>query len=234
MTGVDDASGNAERVSTERLAAAIDAGVAALGQDVPTGAAEKLAHLLVELRRWNARINLTSVTDDAAAVAAHVLDSLAVRPWLEGTRAIDVGTGAGFPGLPLAIATPAMQFELLDSSGKKIAFIQHMIGLLNLGNAVAVKARVEHYAPATRFDTVVTRAFAAIPEIVKLSGHLVGENSVLLALKGKYPHDELRQLDDMNELSALWDYNVTELTVPGLESHSRHIVALRKRQAAEK
>jgi 16S rRNA (guanine527-N7)-methyltransferase len=221
-------------VSAERLAAAIDAGVAALGQDLPAGAADKLAHLLLELRRWNARINLTSVTEDASAVAAHVLDSLAVRPWLEGTRAIDVGTGAGFPGLPLAIATPAMQFELLDSSGKKIAFIQHMIGLLNLGNAIAVKARVEHYAPATRFDTVVTRAFAAIPEILKLSGHLVGENSVLLALKGKYPHDELRQLDDMNELSALWDYNVTELTVPGLESHSRHIVALRKRQAAEK
>lgn len=195
---------------------------------------EKLAQLLIELKRWNARINLTSVRDDAAVVPAHILDSLAVRPWIEGTRTIDVGTGAGFPGLPLAIAAPDIMFELLDSSGKKIAFVQHMIGVLNIRNAVAVKARVEHYAPATRFDTVVTRAFAAIPEILKLSGHLVGENSVLLALKGKYPHDELRQLNDMNELSALWDYNVTELTVPGLESHARHIVALRKRQAAEK
>jgi 16S rRNA (guanine527-N7)-methyltransferase len=219
-------------VNTERLVASIDEGVGALGQQLPPGAALRLAQLLIELKRWNARINLTSVRDDAAVVPAHILDSLAVRPWLEGKRAIDIGTGAGFPGLPLAIAAPDVRFELLDSSGKKIAFVRHMIGVLNIENAVAVKARVEHYAPATRFDTVVTRAFAAIPEILKLSGHLVGENSVLLALKGKYPHDELRQLNDMNELSALWDYNVAELDVPGLESHARHVVALRKRQAA--
>jgi 16S rRNA (guanine527-N7)-methyltransferase len=219
-------------MKTESLAGSIEAGAAKLGQDLPPGAGTRLSQLLVELKRWNARINLTSVTDDAAMVSAHILDSLAARPWLYGTRVIDVGTGAGFPGLPLAIAEPAMTFDLLDSSGKKIAFVRHMIGVLNIGNAVAVKARAEHYAPVTRFDTVVIRAFAAIPEILKLSGHLVGENGVLLALKGKYPHDELRQLNDMNELPALWDYNVTELTVPGLESHQRHIVALRKRRIA--
>ena len=222
------------RVNAERLVDSIDAGVAVLGQDLPPGAANRLAQLIIELKRWNARINLTSVRDDATMVSAHILDSLAVRSWLSGTRAIDIGTGAGFPGMPLAIAEPGISFELLDSSARKIAFVQHMIGVLDIANAVAVKARAEHYAPATRFDTVVTRAFAAIPEIVKLSGHLVGENGVLLALKGKYPHDELRQLDDMNELSALWDYDVTELTVPGLESHARHIVALRKRRAAGK
>lgn len=221
-------------MNTERLVASIDEGVGALEQQLPPGAALRLAQLLIELKRWNARINLTSVRDDAAVVPAHILDSLAVRPWLKGKRAIDVGTGAGFPGLPLAIAAPDIRFELLDSSGKKIAFVRHIIGMLNIENAIAVKARVEHYAPATRFDTVVTRAFAAIPETLKLSGHLMGEDSVLLALKGKYPHDELRQLNDMNELSALWDYNVTELTVPGLESHARHVVALRKQQATEK
>jgi 16S rRNA (guanine527-N7)-methyltransferase len=219
-------------VNTGRWVASIGEGVAALGQQLPPEAPEKLAQLLIELKRWNARINLTSVRDDAAVVPAHILDSLAVRPWIEGKRVLDFGTGAGFPGLPLAIAAPDVRFELLDSSGKKIAFVQHMIGVLNIENAVAVKARVEHYAPATRFDTVVTRAFAAIPEILKLSGHLVGEDSVLLALKGKYPHDELRQLNDMNELSAVWDYNVTELDVPGLESHARHIIALRKRRVA--
>jgi 16S rRNA (guanine527-N7)-methyltransferase len=218
------------RGGANTVAETIDSGVAALGQLLPPGASQKLARLVAELRRWNARTNLTSIRDEQSMVTAHILDSLAVRPWLSGTRAIDVGTGAGFPGLPLAIAEPGVAFELLDASGKKVAFVKHMIGELGIANAVAVKARAEHYAPATRFDTVVARAFAAIPEIVELAGHLVGENGALLALKGKYPHDELRQLMDRKKLSDQWDYNVTELTVPGLESHARHIVALQRRR----
>jgi 16S rRNA (guanine527-N7)-methyltransferase len=212
------------------LSDAIERGVAALGQGLPPGAGVRLGRLLEELERWNAAVNLTSVRDVNVMVSAHVLDSLAVRPHLCGPRVIDVGTGAGFPGLPLAIAEPQLGFALLDSSGKKQAFVRHIIGELGIANATAVKARAEHYAPGIRFDTVVARAFASIPELIELAGHLVGDTGVLLAQKGRYPHDELRQLMDMSELSALWDYDVTELTVPGLEAHARHIVSLRRRK----
>jgi 16S rRNA (guanine527-N7)-methyltransferase len=214
-----------------QLAEAISAGVEALDQTLPGGATEKLAHLVSQLERWNTRVNLTSIAGSPAMVSAHVLDSLAVRPWLAGRRIIDVGTGAGFPGLPLAIAEPGLALELLDGSGRKIAFVKHMIGELRITNAVAMQVRAEHYAPDTLFDTVVARAFAAIPELVRFAGHLVGENGVLLAMKGKYPQDELRQLEDMKKPSVLWNYNVTELTVPGIESHARHLVVLRRRKA---
>jgi 16S rRNA (guanine527-N7)-methyltransferase len=215
-----------------RVAQLIEDGVAKLGQDLPAGANDKLLRLAVGLERWNARINLTAIRDAQGMVSGHILDSLAVRPCLRGARAIDVGTGAGFPGLPLAIAEPGVGFELLDSNARKLAFVTHMIGELGLENVTVVKARAEHYEPGTPFDTVFARAFAAIPEIIELAGRLVSDNGVLLALKGKYPHDELRQLMDRNGLSDLWDYEVTELTVPGLESHARHVVVLRRRQAA--
>jgi 16S rRNA (guanine527-N7)-methyltransferase len=218
-------------VKARELTGAIDVGVAALRQELPPGGNQKLARLVTLLERWNTRINLTSIRDSETIVSAHILDSLAARPCLVGTRVVDVGTGAGFPGLPLAIAEPDLDFELLDGSGRKIAFVQHAIGELALRNAVAIKVRAEHYAPGTRFDTVVTRAFAAIPEMIELAGHLVSEDGVLLALKGKYPHDELRQLVDMKHLSDLWDHNVTELTVPGIESHARHVVVLRRKRA---
>ena len=220
-------------MKVRELAEAIGSGVATLRQELPPQSDQKLARLVTLLEHWNTRVNLTSIRDNETIVSAHILDSLAARPWLVGTRIVDVGTGAGFPGLPLAIAEPDLNFELLDSNGKKIAFVQHAIGELGLKNAVALKRRAEHYAPGTRFDTVVTRAFAAIPEMIELAGHLVSKDGVLLALKGKYPHDELRQLGDMKHLSDLWDHNVTELTVPGIETHARHVVVLQRKRAGE-
>jgi 16S rRNA (guanine527-N7)-methyltransferase len=202
--------------------------VLALGQDLPAESIDKLTMLVGELTRWNKRINLTAIREPDAMVSGHILDSLAVRSLLEGRRVLDVGTGAGFPGLPLAIAEPQIEFELLDSNGRKISFVRHVIGELGLQNVVAKKARAEDYAPAERFDTVIARALASIPRLLELAGHLIREEGVLLALKGKHPAAELEAIEALPG----WKYVVTDLTVPGLESHARHVVCLRRIEAA--
>jgi 16S rRNA (guanine527-N7)-methyltransferase len=179
--------------------------------------------LLDELERWNRKVNLTAIRDRDEMVTAHVEDSLSVRPVLHGVRILDVGTGAGFPGLPLAIAEPDRDFTLLDSNNKKIQFVQHAAGLLGLDNVTAIKARVEDFAPGYRFDTVIARAVASLAELLDMAGHHVGEDGVFVALKGRYPEEELE------EVPSEWGCEVLELDVPGLEPGSRHAVLLRRR-----
>ena len=178
--------------------------------------------LLDELERWNRKVNLTAVRDRDQMVTLHLNDSLAVRPLLQGKTVLDVGTGPGFPGLPLAISEPEREFTLLDSNNKKIMFVQHVAGLLGLDNVVAIKARAEDYAPGHRFDTVIARALASLPKLVEIAGHHVGEDGVFIALKGRFPAEELE------ELPAPWSHEVKELDVPGLEQGSRHAVMLRR------
>ncbi len=214
-------------MTTEPLAASIAAGADALDQHLSTDETMKLTTLLTELHRWGERVNLTAIREPQKMVSAHVLDSLAVRPFIEGHSVIDVGTGAGFPGLPLAIVEPKINFQLLDSNGKKISFVNHIIAQLGISNAATVKARAEDYAPGKRFDTVIARALASTVKLLQLAGHLVREDGVLLALKGKHPAEELEAIEHLPG----WDYSVTELTVPGLESHARHVIQLRKTAA---
>jgi 16S rRNA (guanine527-N7)-methyltransferase len=183
---------------------------------------EKLRLLLDELERWNLKVNLTAVRDREQMITLHLHDSLVAQPLLEGTDILDVGTGAGFPGLPLAIVEPDRKFTLLDSNNKKIMFVQHAAGLLGLDNVVAVKSRGEDYAPGHRFDTVIARALAALPRLVEIAGHHVREDGVFVALKGRYPAEELE------ELTTPWSHEVKELHVPGLEEGSRHAVLLRR------
>lgn len=200
----------------------IQSAIDELGQEFSEGAAEKFSTLLTELEKWNKKVNLTAIRDGREMITGHLLDSLVARPLLVGERVLDVGTGAGFPGLPLAIAEPQRHFVLIDSNNKKVRFVQHVVGLLGLGNVSAVKARTEDYAPGERFDTVVARAVAALPRLIEIAGHHVGEGGVFVALKGRHVAAEIEQIP------AGWDYTVTELSVPGLASGSRHAVLMQR------
>ena len=188
---------------------------------------DKYDLLLDELERWNRKINLTAIRDRADMYTHHILDSLSAQGLLEGRRILDVGTGGGFPGLPLAIAEPERQFDLIDSNNKKIMFVQHAAGVLGLDNVKAAKARSEDYAPGYRFDTVIARAVATVPKLLGLAGHHVGEDGVFVALKGQYPTEELEAVP------ADWAIEVTELKVPGLSEGSRHAVLLRRNRVDE-
>ena len=181
-----------------------------------------MSTLLDLLERWNRKVNLTAIRDRDEMITLHLQDSLAARPLLWGTAVLDIGTGAGFPGLPLAIVEPDRRFVLLDSNNKKIQFVQHAAAVLGLDNVRAVKTRAEDYAPGYRFDTVIARAVASLPRLLEIAGHHVGEGGVFIALKGRYPAQELRQIP------AGWDYTVEELSVPGLDAGSRHAVLLRR------
>lgn len=185
-------------------------------------AQEQLLNYLLLLDKWNHTYNLTSVRDIEEMIPLHILDSLSIANYLHGQRIIDVGTGAGLPGIPLAITQPEREFVLLDSNGKKTRFLIHVLQQLNLTNVVVVQERVENYKPEKCFDSVVSRAFSNLNDFLQKTQHLCCADGQFLAMKGQYPHDELAVIGDNFKIIA-----IQALTIPEL-SAQRHLICLAK------
>lgn len=174
------------------------------------------------LNKWNKAYNLTSVRDPQQMLVKHIVDSLVVSPHLQGSRFIDVGTGPGLPGVPLAIANPDSHFVLLDSLGKRLRFLTQVKSALKLDNITLVQSRVELYQPEQPLDGVISRAFASMKDMVNWCSHLIEPGQQFFALKGQYPEEEIAQLDDSVKVS-----HVEKLNVPELDGE-RHLVVLVK------
>ena len=198
-------------------------GLAALGLDLPPAAQEKLLAFAALLGKWNKVYNLTALRDAEQVISHHLLDSLAVLPHLgKAKRLADIGSGGGLPGIPLAIARPDLQVALVESNQKKSAFEQQAKIELGLANVSVHCERVEAWQPEEKCDVVVSRAFSDLAEFVRLSGHLLAEGGVLLAMKGVHPYEEIAQLP------AGWRVaEAIPLQVPGVEG-ARHLVRVER------
>lgn len=198
-------------------------GLAALGMQLGEPDQERLLGLIFLMQKWNRIYNLTAVTHARDMVVRHLLDSLAMMPHVQGPRVLDVGTGPGLPGIPLAVALPDMQFTLLDSVAKKTRFITQAVGELRLNNVMVETLRVESYHPVQLFDTVISRAFSSLADFVAAAGPHCRPDGLLLAMKGRYPAEELTVLPPAYRVEK-----TVRLIVPGL-NEERHAVFMRHR-----
>lgn len=196
-------------------------GLTTLGIDLPAETREKLLAYLALLQKWNKTFSLTALRDPSQAVSHHLLDSLAILPYVTFDSLLDVGSGGGQPGIPLAIVRPELRVTLLDSNSKKTAFLQQAAIELGLKNIAVHCGRVEQYQPATPFEAIVSRAFSELADFVNLSRHLLAPQGRWLAMKGVWPHEEIARLP--NDVSV---EVVHRLAVPGVEGE-RHLVIMR-------
>lgn len=205
----------------EHMVDLIERGGAELGVSLPAGASDRLARFLALIRKWNRGQNLTAVTEPVEMVSRHVLDSLAGLPWVRGERVLDVGSGAGLPGIPLAVARPGWRIVLLDSRGKRIQFLRYVKQDLALDNVEIVQARFEKYPPERNFDTLTARAFAAFPGLMDGAWPFITAGARLVVWKGNDPTVEME--------TTLADqpvcYAVHALRVPGVDA-ARHIAVV--------
>jgi 16S rRNA (guanine527-N7)-methyltransferase len=195
-------------------------GIATMGLALDKAQCGRLDAYLDLLEKWNRVYNLTAIRDRAQMLTHHLLDSLAVVPHMRGPRVLDVGSGGGLPGIPIAIARPELSVTLLDSNHKKTAFLNQAVAELGLANVSVVAARAESWETAQRFDTIVSRAFADLGEFVSVAGRLLAADGVLAAMKGVHPFEEIERLP-----AGVAVREVLRLQVPGLDAE-RHLVMI--------
>lgn len=200
-------------IQKEALTKTLQQGLAVLKVAENDVALEKLVTYIETLHKWNAVHNLTAIRDPLEMVTKHLLDSLVLAPYLSTGSIIDVGTGAGLPGIPLAISNPTQNFVLLDSNQKKMTFVEHMILSLKLVNSVAICARVEQYRPEQPFDWVVSRAFSSLADFVRVSAHLCQPAGRLVAMKGVIDPAEIAEIDSSWTIES-----IKQINVPGLNA----------------
>jgi len=195
-------------------------GLGKLGLELPSGRQDALVNYLLLLDKWNAAYNLSGIRDVDKMVPYHLLDSLAIVPYIDGAMILDVGTGAGLPGIPLAICYPDKQFLLLDSNGKKTRFLTQAKTELGLDNVIVIHDRIESFQSSEQIDIVLCRAFAALDKIVTLCSHLLGPSSKLLAMKGQLPEAEMAALPETVNVT-----NCINLPVPDVDG-PRHLIEI--------
>jgi 16S rRNA (guanine527-N7)-methyltransferase len=215
-------SGETDTAPTADPKAQLERGLEELGLRLDRNARKRLLAFAELLEKWNRVYSLTSIRGADQIVSGHLLDCLAIVPHVDPTRALDVGSGAGFPGIPLALACPAAQITLLDSNQKKVAFLRQAVAELQLDNATVVEDRVEAWQPQEKFDLIVSRALADTGEFVRWSRHLLAPGGTFAAMKGVVPRDELERLPQGYRLRK-----IVPLAVPGLEAQ-RHLILVER------
>lgn len=196
----------------------LERGLAALGLKLRAEELAKFERYLDLLEKWNRVYNLTAIRGRERMVTHHLLDSAAILPYVKGPRVLDVGSGAGFPGIPLAIANAELQVTLLDANHKKTAFLRQAVAALGLANATVESERVESWRTSARFETIVSRAFSELGEFVAATRRLLAPGGIIAAMKGVYPREEIERLP-----GGVQVVNVVKLAVPGLDAE-RHLV----------
>jgi 16S rRNA (guanine527-N7)-methyltransferase len=207
------------------LAAQLSDGIEVLGLALPRETQTRMLQYLALIRKWNQVHNLTAVREPEAMLVRHLLDSLAILPHVAGPRIADIGSGAGLPGIPLALARPEWHVTLVETNHKKTAFLQQARIELNLKNVEVRAERVENLQSADGFDIVISRAFSDLADFASLAGHLCAPGNGggrLVAMKGVYPHEELAQLP-----AQFMVEKILPVTVPGLEAE-RHLVLIKQ------
>jgi len=205
-----------------QLGTTLAQGIESLGLKIDAPVQQDLLHYLELLRKWNKVYNLTAIRDAEQMLSHHLLDSLSIVPYVRGPRVLDMGCGAGLPGIPLAMARPNLQVVMMDANAKKTRFVQQAITELNLDNAEAVHARAEDYTAPGGFDTVTSRAFSSLEDFLGLAAPYLQKGGQLLAMKGRYPTQELELSFNQFRLIA-----VHQLEVPFLDSE-RHLVEMER------